>query len=115
MILDTKPELLILSGLPGSGKSRRAHEWVAEDPAHLFTNAQGNMVVGESDLANALIKDPTGGVCAFCGGPNGFADDCGFWYLWPDGPQGPNGPSCEACFNGESGQKHQARYGVGER
>lgn len=31
-ILDRKPEVLILTGLPASGKSTAAREWVAEDP-----------------------------------------------------------------------------------
>ncbi len=28
----------------------------------------------------ALEKDPDGGTCGHCGGPNDFCDDCGFFY-----------------------------------
>lgn len=80
-----------------------------------YINQQGNLVEGESDLANALRDDPAGAICAFCGGPNTFVDDCGFWYCWPEGPKGRNGATCETCFDGKIGQAHQAIFGVGER
>lgn len=78
-----------------------------------FINAQGNLVEGESDLANALLECPEGGTCTFCGGPNTFADDCGFYYIHPNGKQG--GFACESCWDGEPGRKHRERYGAGER
>ena len=80
-----------------------------------YINAQGNEVKGESDLSNALLDDPNGATCTFCGGSNSFVDDCGFFYCWPYGTGGQNGPTCETCYDGEIGQKHIALYGLGER
>lgn len=74
------------------------------------------MTQDEIWLALAIIADPNGNVCAFCQGPNKFADDCGFFYCHPlGGMNGYNGATCERCFKGEIGEMHQARYGVGER
>ena len=33
-VLESKPEMLILTGLPASGKSTYAENWVSEDPNH---------------------------------------------------------------------------------
>lgn len=81
----------------------------------MYTNAQGNVVEGESDIANAVLSDPTGAVCAFCGGQNDNADDCGWWYLFPDPDVKEGRPACCRCHAGEPGRKHIDRYGVGER
>lgn len=81
----------------------------------MFVNAQGNLVKGDSDVANARATDPPGSTCTFCGKENDNADDCGWWYLYPNGKADDGGYACNACFDGEPGKKHQAIYGIGER
>ena len=52
-------------------------------------------------------------LCGFCHKRPTMADDCGLWFLTPDG----NGtrPCCRACYESEPGRQHRARHGVGER
>tara|TARA_Y100000310_G_C20614098_1_gene779649 strand:+ start:732 stop:989 length:258 start_codon:yes stop_codon:yes gene_type:complete len=64
-------------------------------------------------VAQAKIDDPGGITCSFCASVNTFADDLGWFFIHPDGDVG--GYACKACYHGEPGQKHQARYGVGDR
>jgi hypothetical protein len=59
--------------------------------------------------------DPTGNFCQFCGYPNDAWDDCGYWYLWPNRGISIGRIACWSCYNGEPGNKHRERYGVGER
>ena len=53
--------------------------------------------------------------CAFCLGMNTFADDCGFFYLYPLGKDGYHGVCCKDCYLGEIGEMHIALHGLGER
>ena len=68
-------------------------------------------------LEQALEYEPEGKICFFCNKENDFADDCGFFYVTPDGPDAPsaNKPCCKACWDGDPGNKHVARYGLGSR
>ena len=66
-------------------------------------------------VARAKAEDPGGSICTFCGEDNDNADDCGWWYLTPNGPHELNGPACNECSDSGLLKKHQARYGVGER
>lgn len=67
----------------------------------------------ETYLNEAQRLDPSGAVCGWCGSPNTWADDIGFFYCTPE--DNDTRPTCEACYQGEPGQKHIRRYGVGER
>lgn len=69
----------------------------------------------ENYLGEAKRNDPEGSICSFCGNPNDFADDCGWFYLHPLGSDNLGGYSCRQCFDGEPGKKHIAIYGLGER
>lgn len=66
-------------------------------------------------VAEATADDPLGQYCSFCGLVNKFADDCGWWCIWPEGSDKPGGYCCEDCWVGEYGQAHRDRYGLGER
>lgn len=66
-----------------------------------------------SEWTTALEYDPDGGTCGWCGAPNMFCDDVGFFYITPTGND--TRPTCEACYRGPLGQAHVARYGEGER
>jgi prenyltransferase beta subunit len=66
-------------------------------------------------LQKARRDEPRGIICGFCGKPNDFADDCGFFWLCPQGKSSIPLPACEACYDGEPGKQHIAHYGVGER
>lgn len=81
-------------------------------------------MMADKDVARAKEDDPDGAVCGFCGGPNDFADDIGWWYV-VDVRKGekrkPNGtldnpllPCCGKCFLAYH-PIHQKYYGVGER
>lgn len=59
--------------------------------------------------------EPGGEKCGFCGKENDFWDDCGFFYVWPDPKIEEGRAACKSCYQGEPGQKHVKRYGVGER
>lgn len=60
-------------------------------------------------------NEPDGEECKFCGKENDFWDDIGFFYICPDPEIKEGRACCRACYFGEPGQKHVARYGVGER
>jgi hypothetical protein len=45
--------------------------------------------------------------------PNFFADDCGWFHISPTDKE--DKACCEKCFRGPLGQKHQERWGVGDR
>lgn len=66
-----------------------------------------------SEWAAALDDNPVGGTCGWCGAPNMWCDDCGFFWITPTGND--TRPTCRACYYGPPGQAHVARYGVGER
>jgi hypothetical protein len=85
---------------------------------------RGTKALHEKELAEALSADPSGGICGFCGGPNTFVDDCGFFGVMPlhyyESSEAEREkikmlPCCEACFDGEPGKKHQGYFGVGDR
>jgi len=102
--------------------AKEAHE--LEGP-ELWTEQQK-----EYDLAAAKQSDPDGATCGWCGKPNDFADDCGWFCCDPlpgermaagEGPWefGKN-PSdfrytCRACYFGGVGEKHRAFYGESDR
>lgn len=58
-------------------------------------------------LTSAITDDPNGAICAECGGPNIFCDDCGWWYCYRG-----HGAVCRACY--DRGVK-QGKYYMGER
>lgn len=64
-------------------------------------------------LSDAQRNMPEGKICHFCGKENDFADDCGWFFISPTDDN--RGCCCRACYHGEPGQRHIARYGVGER
>jgi hypothetical protein len=66
-----------------------------------------------SEWAAAVIEDPEGGTCGWCGAPNFWCDDCGFFYCNPVGND--RRPTCKACYNGPVGQAHDKRWGMGDR
>lgn len=66
------------------------------------------------NLAEARRNEPGGVVCAYCGGENTFADDCGFFYC-SVGKGLESKPTCEKCFRGKIGDAHIALYGLGDR
>ncbi len=57
--------------------------------------------------------DGEGATCGWCGAPNYWCDDCGFFWINPTGND--MRPTCEACFRGPHGQAHVNRYGMGDR
>lgn len=65
----------------------------------------------------AVLEDPLGATCGFCGAINHFFDDLGWFYLNPDGdgPGIPRSAACKDCYHGEPGEAHKTLYGVGER
>lgn len=69
-------------------------------------------------IVEALINEPQGAICGFCGKDNDNADDCGWWWINPSpGQNCESKPACSACTFGPDspGKRHQAYYGVGER
>ncbi len=68
--------------------------------------------VWEKYAQEAREKFPEGSICTFCGGENNFADDCGWFYIHP---QGSEGFCCEDCWNGAPGEAHRKKHGVGDR
>lgn len=62
---------------------------------------------------HALKDDPRGVLCGWCWRPNFLFDDIGFIYICPEGDD--SRIACEKCFHGPLGQKHHARYGLGDR
>ena len=84
----------------------------AKWPAH----PRNNPIIEAVYLLRAYAEYPDAVVCGFCGQPNNFADDFGFWYLDPEGKH-ESKPCCRECAEGAPGlmAKHQAIYGVGER
>ncbi len=64
-------------------------------------------------LKRAIEEEPEGRVCGWCGNENDNADDIGFFYCTPRDDE--TKPTCRACYNGEVGNKHVERYGLGER
>lgn len=58
---------------------------------------------------------PEGNFCQFCGNPNDFWDDLGWFYLNPNPGVRIARASCRSCYDGVPGQRHISRYGVGER
>jgi hypothetical protein len=52
-------------------------------------------------------------LCGWCRGQNDLFDDLGAFYCTP--VEKDERPTCLECFRGEVGQRHQARYGVGDR
>lgn len=65
-------------------------------------------------LKLAKDADPEGAACGWCGKPNDFVDDIGWFYIQPD-PHDINKACCKACWDGELGERHRNRYGLGER
>lgn len=63
----------------------------------------------DPDVIKALKDDPSGAICAHCGAPNDWADDCGWFYT--EGKY----PTCADCSAGIPGKAHEEYYGVGER
>lgn len=64
----------------------------------------------------AVREYPRGVLCGFCGSPNFFFDDCGWFCISPFGKASrANTITCERCYRGPLGQAHVARYGLGER
>jgi hypothetical protein len=66
-----------------------------------------------SEWATAVADYPEGAECGWCGAPNFWCDDCGFFVIAPRGNDCR--PTCEKCFRGPEGQAHVARYGMGDR
>lgn len=62
---------------------------------------------------SALVDEPKGIICGWCKKPNDFFDDCGWFRINPHGND--SRIACESCFRGPLGQKHVARYGLGDR
>lgn len=71
-------------------------------------------MITDSYLKAAILSDPKGKICFFCGKENDFYDDCGFFYISPD-ENTKSKPTCYECYYGEPGRKHVEKYGVGER
>jgi hypothetical protein len=65
------------------------------------------------DYVRAVRDFPKGIFCGWCGGFNRFYDDCGWFAITPVGDD--NRVCCERCYRGPIGEKHIARYGVGDR
>jgi len=86
------------------------------DTAKLPQSFARNPILDAAYLLLAYSSEPSGATCGFCGKPNDMADDCGFWYLDPEGKH-ESKPCCRECAEGVRGlmAKHQAIYGVGER
>ena len=61
----------------------------------------------------AVLNDPRGVVCCWCGRPNFYCDDCGFFAITPTGKD--TCITCRACWRGPKGEAHITRYGLGER
>ena len=62
----------------------------------------------------AAARDmPSGMLCGWCHRPNFFADDCGWFCITPT--DNDTRVTCERCYRGPLGEKHIARYGLGER
>ena len=63
----------------------------------------------------AAVKDcPKGVLCGWCGKPNFFYDDCGFFCIAPVTDE-DNRVCCRKCWRGPLGEVHIGRYGLGER
>lgn len=96
------------------------HSFTELDGSELDLSAQGD---DKAQLENAIVNDPEGAVCHFCGEMNDLADDCGFFYILdPDKPLFPRNantgnqtfPTCDACYD-KNIHFHQKIYGIGER
>lgn len=62
------------------------------------------------DLMALLLEDQ---MCGWCRSQNDFFDDIGAFHCTP--VEKDERPTCWECFFGDIGQKHQLRYGVGDR
>ena len=62
---------------------------------------------------DAVAESPDDVECAFCGGMNTWADDCGFFYCYPLGLDNYGGPTCGSC--GIIHRMHEEKFGVSER
>jgi len=68
----------------------------------------------------ATNDDPNGVTCGYCGQPNNYADDCGWFYAAVEPLQtsmhdAKSKPVCESCWKGIVGQIHIDMYGLGDR
>lgn len=65
----------------------------------------------------AVVGDPIGAVCFFCGILNDNWDENGFFYLWTDASKEfsfeDGKAACKACCAGEPGQIHERIHGKG--
>lgn len=68
-------------------------------------------------LSEAREKEPEGIICGFCGNPNDFADDVGWFYILSPFIMYDRiyKPCCRGCFYGKIGDFHKEIYGVGDR
>ena len=76
------------------------------------------------ELEAAMRDDPKGATCHFCGRPNTYVDDCGFYgIIDPREPEVRDErgfvrnrmhAACLPCYD-EHSWKHVQLYGVGER
>lgn len=66
------------------------------------------------DYARAVWDCPRGVLCGWCGRPNFFFDDCGFFVIDPR-HDGDRRVACSRCLHGPLGQAHEEYYGIGER
>lgn len=65
------------------------------------------------DYIAAAREYPAGTRCGWCRRPNFFCDDCGWIACTPEGDD--TRVTCKTCYHGSIGERHIARYGVGER
>ncbi len=74
--------------------------------------------------ALVAIDQPEGCTCGYCGQPNDFWDDCG-WFYFSDYRGIPatrearvsieSKSGCKSCYYGPIGQSHVDWHGIGER
>jgi hypothetical protein len=85
--------------IPGTNLARYAH--LPKERQH------------ELYLEEAKINTPEGKICGFCGEENKFVDDYG-WF-WIESKTGEILPVCKSCWNGEPGEFHIQKHGLGDR
>lgn len=79
----------------------------------LFTRHRPDVLDHVRNYLAAAWEDPRGLRCGWCGRPNFFCDDLGWFHIAPVGDDCR--ATCRRCYHGEPGRLHVARYGVGER
>jgi hypothetical protein len=83
-----------------------------------LSKEEWRVVLNMRYLALASKSDPQGVTCAYCGKPNDWADDCGFFYvidsvLYESGDKKMRS-ACKACYDVRI-DFNQKIYGVGDR